>query len=191
MSVCMFPSELNFPSVYYILNRCSMCALGAFFFIFFFPFQSGSASGLDLFPLHVGQETMGRRWLGASDKEMGSRWIMQRWKWALSPHSAISKSKENCGNPAREFISCQMIVKSKLELQVVFFFFSSMFFRGRINKTCLRTLCWPLFLSHSLYFHFVFKAFFFLPLDMDACLVSAGHVSCCSLGGHAGFVCCG
>lgn len=106
-------------------HRCSMCALVPFSsFFFFFPFfQSGSASGLDLFPLHVGQETMGRRWLGASDKEMGSRWIMQRWKWALSPHSAISKSKENCGNPAREFISCQMIVKSKLELQVVGFFF--------------------------------------------------------------------
>lgn len=81
---------------------------------------------------------------------------MQRWKWALWPHSAISKSKENCGNSAREFISCQMIVKSKLELQVVFFF---LFFSGRINKTCLKTLRWPLFLSHSL-FHFFFKGFF-------------------------------
>lgn len=108
---------------------------------------------------------------------MGSRWIMQRWNWALSPHSVISKSKKkkkkNCGNSAREIISCQMNVKSKLARSSGDFFFHFM-----IHKTCLRRVHWP-FLSHFLSYCFFLEGFS-SALDMDACLVSARHVSCCS-----------
>lgn len=52
------------------------------------------------------------------------------------------------------------------------FFFLPFFFRGRINKTCLRTLRWPLFLSHSLFFTLSFRVF---SPSWHGCVVSGSR----------------